>query len=258
MSKVETERKGRSFVVTINRPEVRNAVEGETAGLLYEAIEAFRRDENLDVLILTGAGDVAFCSGADLKDLAGLVSRPKAEEYGPMGISRITDLHKPSIAAINGYCLAGGLELACWCDFRIASRNASFGVLNRRWGVPLLDGGTQRLLRIVGLGNALYLIETGVQIDAGYALRIGLVQEVVPEGQALPRALELAEVISSYPQTSLRNDRRAALEGLSLPLAEGLRLEQQLHQDSLADPAMLDAVQRYADGQRPPPPRPPA
>ncbi|UCC59510.1 MAG: enoyl-CoA hydratase/isomerase family protein [Dehalococcoidia bacterium] len=258
MSKVETERKGRFFVVTINRPEVRNAVDGETAGLLYEAIEAFRRDENLDVLILTGAGDVAFCSGADLKDLAGLVSRPKAEEYGPMGISRITDLHKPSIAAINGYCLAGGLELSCWCDFRIASRNASFGVLNRRWGVPLLDGGTQRLLRIVGLGNALYLIETGVQIDAGYALRIGLVQEVVPEGQALPRALELAEVISSYPQTSLRNDRRAALEGLSLPLAEGLRLEQQLHQDSLADPAMLDAVQRYADGQRPPPPRPPA
>ncbi|UCG83825.1 MAG: enoyl-CoA hydratase/isomerase family protein [Dehalococcoidia bacterium] len=258
MSKVETERKGRFFVVTINRLEVRNAVDGETAGLLYEAIEAFRRDENLDVLILTGAGDVAFCSGADLKDLAGLVSRPKAEEYGPMGISRITNLHKPSIAAINGYCLAGGLELACWCDFRIASRNASFGVLNRRWGVPLLDGGTQRLLRIVGLGNALYLIETGVQIDAGYALRIGLVQEVVPEGQALPRALELAEVISSYPQTSLRNDRRAALEGLSLPLAEGLRLEQQLHQDSLADPAMLDAVQRYADGQRPPPPRPPA
>jgi enoyl-CoA hydratase len=258
MSKVKTERKGRSFVVTINRPEVRNAVDGETAGLLYEAIEAFRRDDNLDVLILTGTGDVAFCSGADLKDLAGLVSRPHAEEHGPMGISRITDLYKPTIAAINGYCLAGGLELACWCDFRIASRNSSFGVLNRRWGVPLVDGGTQRLPRSVGLGNALYLIETGVQIDADHALRIGLLQEVVPKGQALSRALELAESVSSYPQISLRNDRRSALEGLSLPLAEGLRLERQLHRDSLLDPAMVDAVQRYADGQRPPPPRPPA
>ena len=258
MSKVETERKGRSFIVTINRPEVRNAVDGETAGLLYEAVEAFRRDDSLDVLILTGAGDVAFCSGADLRDLAGIVSRPDAEDHGPMGISRITDLHKPSIAAVNGYCLAGGLELACWCDFRITSRNSSFGVLNRRWGVPLVDGGTQRLPWIVGLGNALYLIETGVQIDAEHAQRIGLVQEVVPEGAALPRALELAEAMSSYPQTSLRNDRRAALKGLPLSLAEGLQLERQLHQDSMSDPAMLDAVLHYAEGQRPPPPRPPA
>jgi enoyl-CoA hydratase len=258
MSKVETERRGRAFVVTINRPEARNAVDGETAGLLYEAVETFRGDEGLDVMILTGAGDVAFCAGADLKDLAGLVSRPHAEEQGPMGISRITDLAKPAIAAVNGYCLAGGLELACWCDFRIASRGSSFGVLNRHWGVPLVDGGTQRLSRIVGLGNALYLIETGVQIDADHALRIGLVQETVPEGQALPRALELAEAMSSYPQVSLRNDRRAACEGLSLSLAEGLKLEQYLHRDSLADPAMMEAVLRYASWQRPPPPRPPS
>ncbi len=258
MSKVETERKGRSFIVSINRPEVCNAVDGETAGLLFEAVDIFRRDESLDVLILTGAGDIAFCSGADLKDLESLVSRPGAEDSGPMGISRITNLAKPTVAAINGYCLAGGLELACWCDFRIAARNASFGILNRRWGVPLLDGGTQRLPEIVGLGNALYLIETGVEIDADHALRIGLVQEVVPEGQALARALQIAGAISGYPQASLRNDRRSVYEGLSLPLPEGLKLERELHKGSLADPDMAEAVRRFADGERPPPPRPPA
>ena len=257
MPKVDTERRGRSIIVTINRPEVRNAVDGETAGLLLEAVEAFRRDETLDVLIITGAGELAFCSGADLRHSASLIRRPGAEKYGPMGISYITDLPKPAIAAINGYCLAGGLELACWCDFRIAARNASFGVLNRRWGVPLIDGGTQRLPRIVGLGHALYLIETGMLIDADQALRMGLVQEVVPEGQALPRALELAEAISSYPQTSLRNDRRSTYDGWSLPLSEGLKLERRLPESSLADPGMAEGLRRYASGRRPPPPRPP-
>ena len=257
MAKVETERRGRSLVVTISRPEVRNAVDGETAGLLYEAVESFRQDENLDVFILTGAGDISFCAGADLKDLGGLISRHGVEESGPMGISRITDVAKPTISAVNGYCLAGGLELACWCDFRIASRNASFGVLNRRWGVPLVDGGTQRLPRIVGLGNALYLIETGVEIEADHALRIGLVQEVVPEGEALFRALELAESISRYPQVSLRNDRRSTYDGLTLPLSVGLQLERRLHQNSLDDPVMAEAVQRYAQGERTRPPRPP-
>ena len=256
MAKVETERKGRSFVVTINRPEVRNAVDGETAGLLFEAVESFRRDESVDVLILTGAGELAFSSGADLKNIESLVARPGADESGPMGFTRITDLPKPTIAAVNGYCLAGGVELACWCDFRIAARNASFGILDRRWGVPLVDGGTQRLPRIVGLGNALYLIETGVLIDADHALRIGLVQEVVPEGQALARALELAETMSAYPQTSLRNDRQNAYEGVSLPLFEGLMLERQLLQDSIGDPEMAEWLRRYAAGDRPSPPRP--
>ena len=175
-----------------------------------------------------------------------------------MGFSRITDVGKPTIAAVNGYCLAGGLELACWCDFRIADETSQFGILNRRWGVPLLDGGTQRLPRIVGLGNALYLIETGVMIDAGRAQRLGLVQEVVPKGGALERALELAKAISTYPQLSLRNDRRAAIEGLALPLREGLELERRLHESSLADPAMAEGLRRYAAGDRPPPPRPPA
>ena len=258
MPKVETERKGRSFIVTINRPEVRNAVDGETAGLLFEAVESFRRDEGVDVLILTGAGELAFSAGADLKNIESLVARPGADESGPMGFTRITDIPKPTIAAISGYCLAGGVELACWCDFRIAADNASFGILDRRWGVPLVDGGTQRLPKIVGLGNALYLIETGVLIDADHALRIGLVQEVVPEGQVLARALELAETISAYPQTSLRNDRQNAYEALSLPLTEGLRLEQQLLHDSISDPEMAEWLRRYAAGDRPPPPRPPA
>ncbi|OGO04636.1 MAG: hypothetical protein A2Y60_05630 [Chloroflexi bacterium RBG_13_54_9] len=256
MAKVDTERKGRSLIVTINRPEVRNAVDGETAGLLSEAVETFGQDESLDVFILTGAGELAFCAGADLKNIGSLGARPRSVESGPMGISRITDVHKPTIAAINGYCLAGGLELACWCDFRVAARNASFGVVNRRWGVPLVDGGTQRLPRIVGLGNALYLIETGVQIDADHALRIGLVQEVLPEGQALARALELANAISAYPQTSLRIDRQCTFEGLALPLVEGLKRERQLHQLS-PEPALAEGLRRYAAGQRPPPPRPP-
>jgi enoyl-CoA hydratase len=257
-SKVLTERRGRTFLVTINRPDVRNCVDGETAQLLCEAVETFKADDGLDVLVLTGAGDTAFCSGADLKNIATLAARPGAEESGPMGISRIIDIDKPTIAAVNGYCTAGGLELACWCDFRIAAENAQFGVLNRRWGVPLLDGGTQRLPRIVGLGNALYLMDTGVLIDADHALRMGLVQEVVGTGKAKERALAIAEALSSYPQTALRNDRRAALEGLALPQAEGLELEVRTHSDTVSDPAMGQWLRRYAAGDRPPPLRPPA
>jgi enoyl-CoA hydratase len=258
MAKVISEVRERALVVTINRPEVRNCVDGETAGLLFDAVEAYRGDDSLDAMVLTGAGDVAFCAGADLKGSGSLMSRPGAQESGPMGFSRLTDVQKPAIAAINGYCLAGGLELACWCDFRIAAETARFGVLNRRWGVPLVDGGTQRLPRDIGLANALYLIETGVMIDAAQALRIGLVQEVVAEGAALARALELAKAISSYPQLSLRNDRRAAIEGLSLGIEEGLDLERRLHEASLRDPAMAAGLRRYATGDRPAPPRSPS
>jgi len=258
MAKVETERKRRSIVVTINRPEVRNCFDGETAQLLFEAVQSFRKDPELDVLVLTGTGDIAFCSGADLKNAESLIARPGADDSGPMGISRITDLEKPTIAAINGYCLAGGLELACWCDFRIASRNASFGDPARRWGVPLIDGGTQRLPRIVGLGNALYLIETGIVIDAHHAFHMGLVQEVVPQGQALLRALELADAISNYPQICLRNDRQATYGGLSLSLSEGIRLEAKIHESTLVNPEIVEGLRRYAAGQRPPFPRPPA
>jgi len=258
MPTVLTERRDRAVVVTINRPEARNAVNAEVAQLLFEAVAAFKADDGLDALVLTGAGDVAFCAGADLKGGAGLMARPGAQESGPMGFSRVTDVGKPAIAAVNGYCLAGGLELACWCDFRIADETSQFGILNRRWGVPLVDGGTQRLPRIVGLGDALYLIETGVMIDARQAQRMGLVQEVVAKGAAVERALELAKAISTYPQLSLRNDREAAIEGLTLPLPEGLRMERRLHESSLTDPAMVEGLRRYAAGDRPPPPRPPA
>jgi enoyl-CoA hydratase len=258
ITKVLTERHGRALVVTINRPEVRNCVDGETAQGLFDAVEAFRNDDGLDALILTGAGKLAFCSGADLKNVGSLTKRPGHEQSGPMGITRITDVNKPTIAAVNGYCTAGGLELACWCDFRIASANAQFGVLNRRWGVPLIDGGTQRLPRIVGLGNALYLIETGVLIDADHALRMGLVQEVVPEGQALDRALEVAAAMTGGPpQPALRNDRRAAIEGLSLSIEDGLKLEAETHSGT-RDPQVGEWLRRYAAGDRPQPLRPPS
>ena len=257
MSKVETERSNRTYIVRINRPEARNAVDAETAGLLGEAVTTFKKDKGLRVMVLTGAGDVAFCAGADLKSPGGLVLRKGSDKSGPMGFSRFTDVQKPSIAAVNGYCLAGGLELACWCDFRISASSAKFGVVNRRWGVPLIDGGTQRLPRIVGLGNALYLIETGAMIDAGQALRMGLVQEVVADGQALERALALAAVIADYPWASLVNDRRAAYEGLALGLAEGIRREQDLHAAYLQDREMQEGLERFISGERPQPPQPP-
>ena len=256
MTKVTTERRGRTLLVTINRPDLRNCVDGETAQGLFDAVDSFRNDDTLDVLVLTGAGDIAFCAGADLKNIGTLASRPGARDSGPMGISRITDVHKPTIAAVNGYCVAGGLELACWCDIRIAARNAQFGVLNRRWGVPLVDGGTQRLPRIVGLGNALYLIETGALIDAEHALRIGLAQEVVPEGRAVARALEIAALLSTYPQLAMQRDRQAALEGLALPIDEGLAREVQIHHDTVGE-EMGERLRGFAAGERPQPLQPP-
>lgn len=258
MTKVETERRERIYIVRINRPEARNAVDAETADLLEGAVNVFKKDSTLRVMVLTGVGEIAFCAGADLKGARELVLRRGADKSGPMGFSRVTDIQKPSIAAVNGYCLAGGLELACWCDFRISAKSAKFGVVNRRWGVPLIDGGTQRLPRIVGLGNALYLIETGAMIDSGHALRMGLIQEVVPDGQALERALELARVIAGYPWSSLVNDRRAAYAGLALGLTEGIAKEKDFHAADLRDLEMVAGLERFISGQRPKPPEPPA
>ncbi|MEX1195411.1 MAG: enoyl-CoA hydratase-related protein [Dehalococcoidia bacterium] len=255
--KVLTEVRGRAWLVTINRPEVRNCVDGETAGLLEKAVTRFKSDGALDVMVFTGAGEQAFCSGADLKSIDSLMTRPNAGKSGPMGLSRITDVGKPVIGAINGYCTAGGLELASWCDFRIASADAQFGVLNRRWGVPLADGGTQRLPPIVGLGNALYLIVTGAQINAQHALRMGLVQEIVPPGKAVDRALEIANTVATYPQPAMRADRRAALSAFDLPIEQGLRYEVEVHSETLADPAMRDWLARFARGERPAPLTPP-
>jgi len=261
-AKVLIERHGRTWLVLINRPEVRNCVDGETAQGLFEAVEEFKADDSLDVMILAGAPseDVAaraFCSGADLKNTPSLGARPGARESGPMGISRITDVDKPTIAAVDGYCTAGGLELACWADFRIATANSQFGVLNRRWGVPLVDGGTQRLPQIAGRGNALYLIVTGALVDAKQALAMGLVQEVVTAGTAIERALDVAGTLSTYPQTAMRNDRRAALRAFDLPIDEGLAYEVEATRTSLADPAMAQWLERFAKGERPQPITPP-
>jgi len=257
MTKVETERRRQSLILRINRPEVRNAVDAETAGLLEAAVDEFKHDKGLRVMVLTGSGNISFCAGADLKSAKGLVERKGADRSGPMGFSRITDIGKPTIAAINGYCLAGGLELACWCDFRVAAAKATFGVVNRRWGVPLIDGGTQRLPRIVGLGNALYLIEAGIMINSEQALRMGLIQEVVPDGAALDRAVELADRIADYPWNSLIKDRRATYEGLALGLRRGLRREKEIHAAFVNDKEMRAGLEKFKTGQRPQPPVPP-
>jgi enoyl-CoA hydratase len=238
---VKVERRDGVTVVTIDRPEVHNCVDTATATLLEEAVRAFDADEAQRVLVLTGAGNKSFCSGADLKN------PPRFREAGPMGISRL-EVGKPTIAAIEGYCFAGGLELACWCDFRIASEGSEFGVLNRRWGVPLIDGGTQRLPGIVGSSNALYLIETGVRIDATTALRMGLVQEVVPTGKALERALELAGRVADYPQASLVADRESAIR------LDGIEAEAKRGGGTVGDPDMVAGLQRFASGDRPAPP----
>ena len=243
---VRIEKLETTTVVTIDRPETMNAVDAATAQALEDAVRAYDADDAQRALVLTGAGGKAFCAGADLKALD-LMGRPGSTESGPMGISRL-EVSKPTIAAIGGYCLAGGLELACWCDFRIADDTSTFGVLNRRWGVPLIDGGTQRLPRIVGLGNALYLIETGVSIDAATALRMGLVQEVVPAGKHRERAVQLATHLAAYPWASLVADRASAIA------ADGIAAEAKRGEATLAELEMAEGLKRFRSGNRPPPP----
>ena len=255
MPTVEVEARGRVTVVWLDRPEVHNAINGEVAAGLEEAIRRFASDEDARVLIVAGRGGRAFSSGADLLDGPGLFEGRASGFQEPLRFASL-DPGKPTIAAIEGHCLAGGMELACWCDFRIAGESAQFGVVNRRWGVPLVDGGTQRLPRIVGLSNALWMIETGVRFGAGRAREIGLVQEVVPDGSALDRALELAERIAAYPWASLVADRASALEAQGLPLHEGLALELAQGMPTLGDVELAAGLQRFASNDRPPPPEP--
>ncbi|HEV7861272.1 MAG TPA: enoyl-CoA hydratase-related protein [Acidimicrobiia bacterium] len=255
MDELLVERRGAVTLLTLNRPDAHNSVTGDMAAGLAETIDAFTADDSASVLVITGAGDRSFCAGANLKDIDALLRHPHTERAGPMGFAHL-DPGKPTIAAVNGYCFAGGMELACWCDFRIASANAEFGALNRRWGVPFIDGGTQRFPRIMGQGNALWMIETGVRIDARRALAIGLVQEVVQEGTALDRALELADRIAGYPQASIRTDRAATLATWGLELDNGLYLESGLGRPTASDPDMVEGLRNFVTGNRPEAPRP--
>ena len=242
---VQYERRGSAALITIDRQHRRNAVDGPTAAALHEAYLRFEEDDDARVLVLTGAGGVAFCAGADLKATDTMAPRLSLPE-GPMGFTRLTP-SKPTIAAISGFALAGGLEIALWCDLRIAAEGSVLGYPERRWGVPLIDGGTQRLPRIVGLGRGLDLILTGRLIDAREALAMGLVTEVVPAGAHLERALALAEGLARFPQRTMLADRRAAIVGLGLPLEQALALEAAAGPEVFEDGAQGAA--RFAAGE---------
>jgi enoyl-CoA hydratase len=254
MPKVKYERVGAAAVLTIDRRERRNAVDVETAGLLLDGFREFEGDDDARALVLTGEGPEAFCAGADLKAMAeagpdvtaDVLDSVAARPEGPMGFTRLT-ASKPTIAAISGWCLAGGLELALWCDLRIATETARLGFTERRFGVPLIDGGTQRLPLVVGMGRALELILTGRVLDAAEARDWGLVNEVVSEGAHLARALEIAEGLAAFPQPTMLSDRRAAIEGAGLPLSDGLALEAELGRASVE--TGLRGAARFAAGE---------
>jgi len=228
-------------IVRIGRPERRNAVNSETAERLYREFLAFDSDPTAKVAILTG--DVSsFCAGADLTEL------PRLRDSGPMGPTRMA-LSKPVIAAIEGWCVAGGVELAAWCDIRIAGTGAKFGCLERRWGVPLIDGGTIRLPRIVGLGRAMDLMLTGRGFDAEEAERIGFVTRLVPEGAALDAAVEAAEVIASSPWPAVVHDRLSAYESYGLSIEDALANEDRHGRAVIFDPGFADGVAQFQANQ---------
>jgi enoyl-CoA hydratase len=253
VGKVSYERKGAAAVLTIERPERRNAVDPETADELLAGYRSFEADDDVRVLVLTGAGDEAFCAGADLKSMSAAGEDPEiAKEWlrarpdGPLGFTRLTP-SKPTIAAISGWALAGGLELALWCDLRVGTDTAKLGFPERRWGVPLIDGGTQRLPRIVGMGRGLDMILSGRIVEADEALAIGLLTEKVPAGKHRERALEMAEGLAAFPQETMLADRRAAIEGFGLPLADGLALEAE-YGSKVAATGVAGAA-RFASGE---------
>jgi enoyl-CoA hydratase len=234
-------------VVTIDRPERRNAVDPPTAAALLEAFEAFEEDASASVAVLTGSGGT-FCAGADLKAAAGgHPLRVAVDGPGPMGPTRL-QLSKPVIAAVEGFAVAGGLELAIWCDLRVAATDAAFGVFCRRFGVPLIDGGTVRLPRLIGHGRALDLILSGREVGADEALTMGLVNRVVPSGGALEAAVEWGHHLAALPQTCMRNDRLSALAQWGQPEAEAMGTELRLGLDSLSSPDAAAGARGFASG----------
>ncbi len=247
MSAVRSESTPPVTTVVLSRPAARNAVDRPTAEALVAAFRAFEDDAGAHVAVLWGEHGT-FCAGADLKAIAaGRPNRVEPDGDGPMGPSRMR-LRKPVIAAIAGHAVAGGLELALWCDLRVMEEDAVLGVFCRRWGVPLIDGGTVRLPRIVGLGRALDLVLTGRLVHAEEALRIGLVDRVVQRGQARAAAEALAAEIARFPQACMLGDRAAVYDGLGLPLEQALQVELEHGLRSLADPALVAGATRFAGG----------
>jgi enoyl-CoA hydratase len=241
------ERDGPVSTVILDRPQVRNAVDGPTAAALASAFAEFEADSRASVAVLCGAGGT-FCAGADLAAIGGPDSnRVEPEGDGPMGPTRMR-LSKPVIAAISGYAVAGGLELALWCDLRVAEDDAVLGAFCRRWGVPLIDGGTVRLPRLIGLGRALDLILTGRAVAAAEAMQMGLVSRVVPHGQARAAAEALAREIAAFPQTCLRSDRQSAVQSLSLTDAEAIANEFWHGMTALAAPGLAEEIGRFRGG----------
>ncbi|MDP1795233.1 MAG: crotonase/enoyl-CoA hydratase family protein [Acidimicrobiales bacterium] len=243
---VETD--GPVTIITINRPHARNAVDRDTAGVLYDAFLAFDADETQYAAVLTGA-EGTFCAGADLKAVAQGAGggRPRKDNEGPMGPTRLL-LHKPVIAAVEGFAVAGGIELAVWCDLRVAAESATFGVYCRRWGVPLIDGGTIRLPRLIGQSHALDMILTGRGVGAEEALRIGLANRVVPDGQAREAAVALAKELAELPPNCLRADRLSVFEQWGLELDDAIEAEYAGGIDVIRSGETQAGAQRFASG----------
>ncbi len=250
---VEVEKSGKVFTVVINRPEVRNAVDYETSKQLADAFRRFEADDSMYAAVLWGAHGT-FCAGADLKALA---SDPLREALrlnedmsgdGPLGPTRML-LSKPVIAAISGYCVAGGLELAIWCDLRVAEEDAVLGIFERRFGVPLIDGGTQRLPCLIGMSRALDMILTGRPVGAREALEMGLVNRVVEKGKAREEAEMLAAQLAEFPQTCMRNDREALYRGIGLTFESGLELEYRLGIKTLESGESVSGAGRFTQGE---------
>ena len=248
MSTVLFDPDGEVAVVTINRPEVRNAVDDPTAAALVEAFRRFDAEEGLAVAVLSGAGGT-FCAGADLKAVAAGQRRRISEEgdEGPMGPSRLL-LGKPVLAAVEGYAVAGGLELALWCDLRVAATDAVFGVFCRRWGVPLIDLGTVRLPRLIGHSNAMDMILTGRGVSGEEALRMGLANRLVERGRARDAAVELAHQLAQFPQRCLRADRLSAYEQWGMPFEQAMRNEFRRGADVIRSGETLAGAARFAGG----------
>jgi len=246
---VSTETRGRTLIVTIERPQARNAVDGPTAQQLYDAFKAFDADEGLDVAVLQGRGGT-FCAGADLKGVAEGRGNPVQREgdFGPMGVTRLA-LSKPVIAAIEGHAVAGGLEVACWADLRVAAEGAVFGVFCRRFGVPLIDLGTVRLPRLIGASRAMDLILTGRPVEADEALAMGLANRLAPKGRALDAALELGTQLSAFPQLCLRNDRLSAIGQWSLDWGQATAAEIALGMKTLRSGQAQEGAARFTAGE---------